>query len=208
VNRKILVLPSLVLGVSFLAPGENLPTKVGIIHIQNAIISTKDGQKAAADLQAKFEPTRKRLESKRSEIAALQAELSKGSNTMSEERRIQITRDIDEKTKSLNRDTEDAQADFEMEQNKILQSLGQKIMAVITKYSHDNGYSLILDVSSPQTPVLFAANGIDITQDIVDLYDKNSAPATSSAAPAPAKPPVAAQAKPAPAKPAPAPAKK
>jgi outer membrane protein len=210
VNRSILILPSLVLGMSVLALGENPPTKVGIIHIQNAIISTKDGQKAAADLQAKFEPTRKRLESKRSEIATLQAELSKGSNTMSEERRIQITREIDEKTKSLNRDTEDAQADFEMEQNKILQSLGQKIMAVIDKYSRDNGYSLILDVSSPQTPVLYAANGIDITQEIVDLYDKNSAPATSSTAPAPAKPPAAAaaQAKPAPAKPTPAPAKK
>ena len=31
-------------------------TKVGIIHIQNAIISTRDGQKAAKELQDKFAP--------------------------------------------------------------------------------------------------------------------------------------------------------
>jgi len=33
-----------------------VPTKIAIIHVQNAILSTKDGQKAAADLQATFNP--------------------------------------------------------------------------------------------------------------------------------------------------------
>jgi outer membrane protein len=61
-------------------------------------------------------------------------------------------------------------------------------MQVIDKYARDNGFALILDVSSPQTPVLYAANSIDITQAIVELYDKNApsaqAPATPSAKPA------------------------
>ena len=34
----------------------------------------------------------------------------------------------------------------------------QRIMAVISKYAKDKGYTLILDVSSQQTPVLFAAD--------------------------------------------------
>jgi len=194
VNNKILLLPLLTLCVSVLAEGQApAPTKVGIIHIQNAIISTKDGQKAAADLQAKFDPTRKQLEAKQSEIASLQAELSKGSNTMSEERRIQLTRQIDEKTRSLNRDTEDAQMEFEQEQNSILQDLGSKMMAIIDKYARDHGFALILDVSSPQTPVLYAANGIDVTKDIIGLYDKAAAAPAASVSPAPAKPAPAAK---------------
>jgi hypothetical protein len=52
-----------------------------------------------------------------------------------------------------------------------------------------------VDVSSQQTPVIYAANSIDITQDIIALYDKNSPSATSSAKPA--TPPPAAAAKPA-----------
>ena len=48
------------------------------------------------------------------------------------------------------------------------------MMAVIEKYAKDNGYSMILDVSNPNTPVLYASSGIDITQDIVSLYDKTS----------------------------------
>lgn len=160
--------------------GQDQAFKVGIIHIQNALIGTKDGQKAVGELQAKFEPTSKRLEKMRDEINSLQAELNKGSNTMSDERRRDLAREIDQKTRSLNRATEDAQTEFGQEQDKILQELGQRMMAVLSKYSRDNGYSLILDVSSPQTPVLFASNGIDITQDIVKIYDEEAAKAAGA----------------------------
>ena len=51
------------------------PNKVGIIHIQNAIISTQDGQQAAAELQARFEPRSKELEKKNNEINALREQL-------------------------------------------------------------------------------------------------------------------------------------
>ena len=166
------------------------PTKVGIIHIQQAIISTKDGQKAAADLQQKFDPKRRELEKKQGEIQALQDQLRRGANTLSEEARQKLMREIDARTRSLNRETEDAQDEFDQEQQKILQELGGRLMQVIDKYARDNGFALILDVSSPQTPVLYAANSIDITQAIVDLYDKNSpsAQAPATAAPKPVTP--------------------
>ena len=88
--------------------------------------------------------------------------------------------------KSLKRDTEDAQADLEQEQGKIMQELGNKVMAVMEKYATHNGYALVLDVSNPQTPVLWAASAIDITNDIVKLYDQAN-PGTG--APSAAKPP-------------------
>jgi outer membrane protein len=175
------------------APQTPAQTKVGIIHIQNAIISTKDGQKAASELTARFAPRKSDLEKKQSTISQLQDQLRKGSNTMSEEAKQKLMREIDQNTKSLNRETEDAQAELDQEQNKVMQELGQRIMAVIDKYAKDSGYALILDVSSQQTPVLYATNSIDITQDIIALYDKNAPAATTTAKPAtpppaPAKP--------------------
>lgn len=174
-------------GLAAALQAQQQPTKVGIIHIQQAIISTKDGQKAAAELQERFDPKRKELEKKQSEIQALQEQLRRGANTLSEEARQKLMREIDAKTRALNRETEDAQAEFDQEQQKILQELGGRLMQVIDKYARDNGFALILDVSSPQTPVLYAANSIDITQAIVELYDKNSPSAAAPAAPA-AKP--------------------
>ena len=183
---------ALVAGAALVAQAQTpSPVKIGIFNFQQAVIATKDGQKAATDLQAKFDPKKKSLEAMQGSIAALQQELAKGSNTMAEAKRTQITRDIDQKTKELQRASEDAEAEFTQEQNKLLNDLGSKIAAVIEKYARDNAYTLILDVSSQQTPVLFAANGIDITKDIVDIYDKN-APSTLPPAPKPAGAPAAA----------------
>ncbi|MGH9672912.1 MAG: OmpH family outer membrane protein [Bryobacteraceae bacterium] len=194
---------SLATGAAFLAHGQSsAPGKVGIIHVQQAIVNTKDGKKAFGDLQSRFEPRSKDLEAKKNAIAALQQELSKGSNTMAEERRATIQREIDSKTKSLNRQAEDAQTEWEQEQNKLINELGQRLIVVLEKYARENGYSMVLDVSSQQSPVLWVADGIDITKEIVDLYDKNApaaAPVKPGGAPAafPAKPPLSPQVKPA-----------
>ena len=53
------------------------------------------------------------------------------------------------------------------------------MMAVINKYAKDKGYALVLDVSSQQSPVLYAPD--DLTEEIVKLYDANSPGPTSSA---------------------------
>jgi outer membrane protein len=185
---------------AFLAIPSAAQQKVGTINIQQAIISTKDGQKAAADLQAKIEPRRKDLEAKRAQIESLTQQLQKMGTVGSEDAKRRLQDDITAKQKSLQRDGEDAQADFDLEQQKLLNDLGGRIMQVINKYATDNGFSMILDISSQQTPVIWAATSVDVTNDIIKLYDAN-APSSMSSAPA-AKP------APAPAKPAAGPAKK
>lgn len=156
--------------------------KVAVIDIQAAILQTKDGQKAAADLQTKFTPKKAELDRKQSDIAAAQEQYRKGSNAMSEEAKAKIVREIDSKTKSLNRDTDDANAELEQENQKLMSDLGGKMMAVLNKYATDNGYVLVLDVSNQQTPVLYASNTIDITRDIIGLYDKNASSMTTPTA--------------------------
>jgi len=191
VKTTLFVLPALGLGLSLLAPAQS-PGKVGVINIQGAIISTKDGQKAAGEIQSRFTPKKAELDKRQTEIGQLQDQLNRGRNTLSEEAQQKLVREIDQKTKSLNRDTEDARSELDQEQQKLMGALFSRIQVVLDKYAKDNGYTLILDVSSPQTPVMFASNTIDVTREIIELYDKN-APAATSAAPAPAVPPPAAR---------------
>jgi outer membrane protein len=190
------------LGVAALAQAQGqVPTKIAIIHVQNAILSTKDGQKAAADLQATFNPRQQDMEKKQAELTALQDQLRKGSATMSEDAKTKLMRDIDATTTRVNRDRQDAQSDLDEAQGKVMQELGGKMMAVLEKYATANAFALVLDVSNPQTPVLWAASAVDITNDIVKLYDQAypgvaAAPAAPAARPpAAAKPPAAAPAK-------------
>jgi len=183
-KKNFVVFPALVLGFAALANAQAAaPTKIAIIHVQNAILSTKDGQKAAADLQVTFAPRKAELEKKQQEIAGLQDQLKKGSATMSEEARTKLMRESDALTTKLNRETQDAQTDLDEAQGKLMQELGNKMMAIVEKYATQNGYALVLDVSNPQTPVLWAASTVEITPDIVKLYDQaNPGTGTGSAA--------------------------
>jgi outer membrane protein len=206
VKSKVFLWPVLALALTLTAQAQQ--GKFAVINIQGAIISTKDGQKAAAELSAKTAPKKRELEQKQNEIASLQDQLNKGTNTLSDSAKNDLYKNIEYKKKNLQREVEDAQADLEADQQKLLQQLGQKILAVIEKYARDNGYTMVVDVSSQQTPVLYASPSIDITKEIIELYDKNtagsSAPAPASSAPATKPPATTSAPKPAapPAKPA------
>ena len=188
-KTKMFVLPCLALATGLVAHAQSAAaTKVGVIQIQSAMISTKDGQKAVADLDAKFAPRKKDLEKKQNEIRDLQDKLQRGGNAMAEAAKNDLTRSIDQKTKSYQRDVEDAEAEYQDLQRKLLDELGQKMMQVIDKYAQANGFSVILDVSNQNTPVLYASNSVDITKEIIDLYDKAAPTATAPTKPAGAAP--------------------
>lgn len=164
--------------------------KIATINIQGALVSTKDGQKAGADLESKAAPKRKTVESRQNEINSLKDQLQKGQNTLSEAAKNDLYRTIDQKTKALNRDMQDIQDELDGEQQKVLNELGQKIYAVVAKYGQEKGYTMVLDISNPQTPIVWASNSIDITKDIIELYDKEYGAGSTSTANPSSKPPI------------------
>ncbi len=165
-------------------------TKIAIINIQDAITRTLEGQKLARDLQGKYGPTRDKLGRLQNEIQTLRDQLSRGANTMSDEARNKLGRELQNKERDLSRDTEDAQLEFNQAQQSALNDISGKLMTVIDKYAKENSFAIVFDVSSPQSPVLYAVNEILITNNIIELYDKEYpvASATEAAASPAAKP--------------------
>jgi outer membrane protein len=181
------------------APAQT-PTKVGIVNVQGAILATKDGEKARDAIRARFEPRAKEMEGRMAEVNRLRDQFNKGANTMSAEAREKLSREIDDKQKKYQWDSEDMQNELQQEEQKLVNEIGQRMISVIDEFAKANTFAVVFDVSGQQSPVLWAANGIDVTTQVVELYDKKfgvgGAPATGTA-PAAAKP----AATPAPARP-------
>jgi outer membrane protein len=172
-KKNLLISSALVLGATMMAQAQGTtPTKIGIIHVQAAILGTKEGKKAGEELNAKFGQRKSELEKKQASIDQLKDTLQKGSATMSDEAKNKLVRQIDSDTTALKRATEDAQADVEQEESKIINELGAKLYAVVVKYAKDNKYTMIIDVSGQQQPVWWADDGINITNEVIVLYDK------------------------------------
>src|SRR5262245_43363764 len=141
-NKFLLAIP--VLALATVAPAQT-PNKVGGIEMQSALAQTKDGQAALDSRDERLgQPKRKATEAKQAEVKDLQDRVQRGANTMSQTQKDDLQRQIDQKSKNLNRDMQDAEEELQGEQNKIVQELLAKMGPIIEKYAQDNGYSLIV----------------------------------------------------------------
>ncbi len=159
--------------------------RIGIINIQNAIVMTNEGRRDLEALQKKFEPTQTTLNNLNQEIENLKKQLQTQGDKLNEQTRSDLVKNIETKQKTLQRQVEDAQQDFQGQQNEIASRIGGKLLEVLDKFAKQNGYSVIIDVSSQQSPVLWAAANTDVTKEIVDAYNAQSgvpAPAANGAA--------------------------
>ena len=150
-----------------------LPTKIGTINIQSAIVATNEGQKDLQILEKKFDPKKNELKSLSDEIGSLKKQLETQGPKLNDEVRANLGRQIDSKQKTLGRAQEDAQNDFTEQQNEIVQRILQKLLPVVNKYANDNGLTLVVDGSKPwpEWPVLWASPSVDITKAVVDIYN-------------------------------------
>jgi outer membrane protein len=152
--------------------GAAAPSKVGVIDVQVAITSTSEGKQAAAQLQSKFAPRQTELSNLQKQLEDIQTRLRTGQTTLSDDEKARLSRDGENLQRTYQRKSQDAQDDFQQAQRDIVDTIGRKMIDVLSKYSRDNGYAVILDRSGQATPVIYAANSTDVTQDIIRLYDQ------------------------------------
>jgi outer membrane protein len=95
-------------------------------------------------------------------------------------------KEIDAKEKRLNHDAEDAQTAYNTDLQEAYGKIAAKVSVALKKYVSDNGYTLLLDVSSQQSNVMWANQSTDVTQAVVTAYNASAgvsapAPATTAA---------------------------
>jgi outer membrane protein len=168
------------------AAGAAVTGKTGVINIRQAIASTAEGKQAGAELQSQFAARQNELEGLNKQINDLRQRLETGKGKISDEEQARLTRQGELMARQLQRKQEEYQEDVNAAQGEVFDRVGRKMVDVLDRYARENGYVVILDSSAQNTPILFASTNIDVTQDIVRLFD-GAYPVKAGAA-APAKP--------------------
>jgi len=168
-------------------PTGPVPTKIGVVNIQQAIGECAEGKKEIDALQQKFNPKQAELKNMSDEVESLKKQYQAQADKLSDDEKSSRAKAIDTKQKSLQRNFEDAQAEFQQAEQDVINRIGAKMVTVLEKYANANGYAVVLDVSNPQTsPVLWATQASVITKDLVEAYDKENPAGISAPAPKPA----------------------
>lgn len=174
------------LGSSCLMAQASNVSRVAVINMQQAILESIEGKKAAETLKTKYDAKAAELEKKKKEIEALSEELKKQEKNLSEDAQTQKAKLIDTKNKELTRTGEDANNEFQQLQNEAINKIGTKIMRILQVYASEQNFSLVVDSSSPQGGVLYHNPATDITTEVIRRFDAQATGATTPKAPAPA----------------------
>jgi outer membrane protein len=149
--------------------------KVAVIAFQAAIGKTNEFQRDLADLQKKYGPRRDKLKTLNDDVDNLTKQLQDQGTQLSESERVSRARTLDEKKKELDRETQDAQGDFQNDLQQLISTIAEKVGTLMTDYATKHGYTLVLDAGDQQNAmVLYAVPSTDITQTIIDAYNQKS----------------------------------
>lgn len=164
--------------------GTSAPSgKVAVISMQEAIAGTSEGKQASQQLQAQFAPRRNEVQSISKQIQDIQQRLQTGANTLSADEQTRLNREGTELQRRGQRDEQDLEQDMQDASQDAINRIGQKMMPIVEKYAKQNGYGVVIDTSSQNTPVIYKSEQIDITQQIIKLYD-DAYPVKAAAPPA------------------------
>ena len=186
----------LVLTAQAQTPAASAPAgaaKVAVIQFQLAVSQTNEFQRDYADLQKKYDPKRVALKTLDDQINTLTKQLQAEASTLSPADQQTRAQAIDDKKRQEQRMAQDDQSDFQSDMQEMVNNLAQKVGAVLTTYARQHGFTVVLDATAQQTPVvLYASPTTDITKAVIEAYNLKSGipapPAGPPSAPTPAAP--------------------
>jgi outer membrane protein len=158
--------------------------KIAVVRVLEAITACAEGKQANAEIQSRFAPRTAEIDGINKQIEDLQKKAQAGANTLSEEEKSRMQRQGELLSRKLQRTQDDVQDEFNAAKADVLDRLGKKMLDVVNRFATENGYGVVIDASNQQAmTVLYASKQVDITDEVVKLYDQQF-PVRAGAAPA------------------------
>jgi len=145
--------------------------KIGIVNIEEAIVSNNEGKKEIEALEKRFTPKRDEINRLSTELENLKKDLTAQAGKLSDAEKASRAQVIASKEKALQRNFGDAQTELQQAKQEIGKRIYKKLAVVMDKFAREHGYAILLDASAQQSPVLWASPDAVVTKALVDAYN-------------------------------------
>lgn len=172
---RSLVLPALLVA-GLQAPALAQGTKVGLVDTRSLITQSETGKKILADLDALANLKSVQLRDQQEEIQALQKRIADGRVSLSEERLVELQKELDQKVTSARRLREDLQKEMEAAQIEAFGKFEEQVTPIVESFGEESGLDLILNIgffNQPEQPsgIVWAKPTMDITPELIRRID-------------------------------------
>jgi outer membrane protein len=161
-------------------------SNIVVVDFERAVVESKEGKKASDKFNATLQARQTELEKKQKELEDQQKKLQTGARTLSDSAKADIQKDIDRRTTDLQRLNEDAQKDLQGMRDELLRPIAARATAILQQMAAEQGYTLVVDLSNPDSNVVWANEKNNITTELIKRIDAalaQEAPKTDAAKP-------------------------
>jgi outer membrane protein len=148
---------------------EDFP-RVGLIDLQRCLNESKEGQRVSQILQKKKHDLQRRLDTKQRELLELRKELDKQAMMLSMDAQEDKKKNIERKTRELEYLYKDLNEEMARSQGKERKRIFNELEKIVEKIGSEENYTLIMEKRAGG--VLYYAESIDITEQVVKAYDQ------------------------------------
>jgi len=145
--------------------------KIGIIDFQRILETSSTGKSAQSEINKKGKKMEAELKAKGAAIEELQKKLERDALVMSKEMREEKGREVRIKINDIKVLQKKYLSEFRELENRLVTRIKKDVMGIVEEIGKKEGYLLIIEKAG----VLYYPNAIDLTDKLIQLYNKKEA---------------------------------
>ena len=153
--------------------------KIGYVNFGRLLEESPQAKVAQQALEGEFLPRQRDVAAQQKSLQEKREKLTKEAAVMSEADRLRTEREVRDLELNVQRRYNELQEDLNMRRNEEVGKMQRALLQEVQAYARANGFQLIVSEG-----VLFAAEGVDITPQVVTAI-KSKAPAAATPPPKP-----------------------
>lgn len=159
----------LVLGLvfSFSALAE---VKVGLINIQKIMFTIKEGKNVNSVLEKSYKAKQDLLKKDEEEIIKLQEKFKKQDAVLTDAAKMKKGQEIGKKMEMARRKAAQFEQEIKKQEAELKKPILEKLKPIIDEVSKNESVAMTFELNS--SPVVYAANKVDLTDKVIQAYDK------------------------------------
>jgi len=174
--------------------------RIGVINVERLVQESALGKEAFNRVKKLNEAKKDEADKLSKDLRDMEQKLADQGSAMTDDNRDKLQKTYQEKAIAFKRFQDDANRDLETAQKKELGELEKRVFPIINQVGKERGFTLIFNKF--QSGLVFADDSVDITDEVLKVFNttvavpnakpaegsaaKSAAPGAKSAAPAPA----------------------
>ena len=162
-----LVISMIGFGCSATAFAQSGDVKIGYVDLQRVIDASEDGKRAQEEIKKKADELSQQAKAMKEEIQQIKQNYEKQNDVLTDEAKREKRDEISKMERDYTRFINDSKTELRLAEQRALKELLEGVGKLVVEYGKANNYTAIFEAGN----ILYGADSIELTQEIINLYN-------------------------------------